>query len=202
MTPMMDLWEVPEWGSDAPEAIAYPSLQAAGKVGRQSGKQSRRKEETVLERLIQGTVRLSKEVADAGAIRSPSFSPRGCSLMHPVHDVACIACSHHNTALSHSGPPERWATSCQRGCRQRQTADNKSRGTRAQPAGQQKEDNGRHRGRDAGHSGVSIACWRRAWVSGRTSNACRASKRSGFATDQKKAEEEGVTPADAQCSSG
>ena len=70
-TYLMDLWEVPEWGSDAPESSMYPSLQAAGKIGRQAGKQSKRKEETVLDRLIQGTVRLSKVVDGAGTKSSP-----------------------------------------------------------------------------------------------------------------------------------
>ena len=66
----MDLWEVPDGGSDAHESTFYPTLQPAGKVGRHSGKQSKRKEETVLDRLIQGTVRLSK-VVDATGTKSP-----------------------------------------------------------------------------------------------------------------------------------
>jgi hypothetical protein len=63
----MDLWDVPDWGEPS-EAIAYPSLQAAGKVGRKA----HRKEEELLERLISGTVKLGQQGSvDLGGALGP-----------------------------------------------------------------------------------------------------------------------------------
>ena len=77
----MDLWEVPEWGIETLDAIAYPSLQAAGQVGRKFGKHNKGKEETVLERLIQGTVRLPKtDVPGAWRLPPSSHAIASCSI--------------------------------------------------------------------------------------------------------------------------
>ena len=51
----MDRWDVPDWDQPS-EAIGYPSLQAASKVGRKAN----RKEEELLERLIRGTVKFGQ----------------------------------------------------------------------------------------------------------------------------------------------